>query len=63
MSVRGKLLTATLVFGVVSTAFIVAQVNIATKAIQFDLKKIGESVYEARQQWQVADANHLFAGA
>ena len=31
-------------------AFVAAQVDIATKSIQFDLRKIGESVYEAHSK-------------
>jgi hypothetical protein len=44
----------------VTIAFVYAQVEIATRSIQFDLRKIGESVYEARSKsgkWpeQIAD--------
>jgi hypothetical protein len=44
----------------VGAAFVYAEIDIATKSIQFDLRKIGASVYEARWksgQWpaQIAD--------
>ena len=50
MSRRGKLLSAVVVIAAVAIAFVYAQVEIATKSIQFDLRKIGESVYEARSK-------------
>jgi len=55
-----KPLSAALVLGAVAAAFVLAQVDIATKSIQFDLRKIGESVYQARSnsgKWpvQIAD--------
>jgi hypothetical protein len=44
----------------VAIAFLYAQTRIATRSIQFDLRKIGESIYEARTRsgkWpmQIAD--------
>ena len=48
MSGRRKILSVVLVIAGVGVAFVYAQVDIATKSIQFDLRKIGESVYEAR---------------
>ena len=58
MSRRGKILSAVIV--AFAVAFVYAQVDIATKSIQFDLRKIGESVYEAHSRsgkWpaQIAD--------
>ena len=58
MSRRGKILSAVIV--AFAVAFVYAQVDIATKSIQFDLRKIGESVYEAHSKsgkWpaQIAD--------
>jgi hypothetical protein len=47
---RGKVVSAVLVLAAAAIAFIYAQVEIATKSIQFDLRKIGESVYEARSK-------------
>jgi hypothetical protein len=38
------------VIAVLAVAFVVTQVDIATKSIQFDLRKIGESVYEAHSK-------------
>ena len=43
-----------------AVAFVCVEVDIATKSIQFDLRKIGESVYEAHSKsgkWpaQIAD--------
>lgn len=60
MSGRGKILSAVLVLVAVAIAFVYAQVDIATKSIEFDLRKIGESLYEARSKsgkWpaQIAD--------
>ncbi len=47
MSVKRKLLLSSLIFGAAATAFVFVQVDIAVKSIQFDLRKIGESIYEA----------------
>jgi hypothetical protein len=60
LSGRGRILSAALVLAALAIAFVYVQVDIATKSIQFDLRKIGESVYEARSKsgkWpaQVAD--------
>lgn len=60
MSKRGKLFSTVFGIAAVALAFFYAQVEIATRSIQFDLRKIGESVYEARSrsgQWpaQIAD--------
>ena len=60
MSGKGKILSAALVFAAAAIAFVYAQIDIAIKSIQFDLRKIGESVYEARSKsgkWpaQIAD--------
>lgn len=60
MSRRGKILSAVAVIVAFAVAFVVAQVGIATKSIQFDLRKIGECVYEAHSRsgkWpaQIAD--------
>jgi len=57
---RGKILSAVAVIVAFAVAFVYAQVDIATKSIQFDLRKIGESVYEAHSKggkWpaQIAD--------
>ncbi len=59
MSRRGKL-SIVLVIAAAAVAFVYAQVEIATTSIQFDLRKIGESMYEARSKsgkWpaQIAD--------
>ena len=54
MSRRRKLLAWVLVFLIGAVAFVYAQVDIASKSIQFDLRLIGRSVYEARSkngQW------------
>ena len=40
------MLSAILTLAAVALAFAYAQIDIATKSIQFDLRKIGESVYE-----------------
>jgi hypothetical protein len=50
LSRRGKILSAVVVIAVLAVAFVVTQVDIATKSIQFDLRKIGESVYEAHSK-------------
>lgn len=60
MSRRGKILSVVLAVVTVAVAFAYAQIDIATKSIRFDLRKIGESVYEARSKsgkWpaQIAD--------
>ena len=60
MSRRGKILSAVAVIATLAIAFVYAQVDIATKSIQFDLRKIGESVYEVYSKsgkWpvQIAD--------
>ena len=60
MSRKGKLLSTALAIAAAAIAFVYAQVDIATKSIQFDLRKIGESVYEAHSktgQWpaKIAD--------
>ena len=43
MSGRRKIFSVVLVIAGVGVAFVYAQVDIATKPIQFDLRKIGES--------------------
>ena len=60
MSRKRKTITAVLVIAVIAIVFVYAQIDIAAKSIQFDLRKIGESVYEARSKsgkWpvQIAD--------
>ena len=60
MSLRGKILSVVAAIAAFAIAFVYAQAQIATKSIQFDLRKIGESVYEARSKngkWpaQIAD--------
>src|SRR5262245_54940641 len=50
MSRRGKILSAVAVIVAFAVAFVFAQVDIATKSIQFDLRKIGESLYEAHSK-------------
>jgi hypothetical protein len=45
---RRKLLSAVLVFVAVAAAFVFGQVDVATKSIHFDLRTIGQSLYEAR---------------
>ena len=60
LSRRGKILSVLAVIATVAVAFVYAQVDIATKSIQFELRKIGESVYEAHSKsgkWpaQIAD--------
>ena len=60
MSRRGKILSSAAVIAALAVAFVVAQVEIAAKSIQFDLRKIGESVYEVHSKsgkWplQIAD--------
>jgi hypothetical protein len=60
LSLRGKILSVVAAIAAVAIAFVYAQGEIATKSIQFDLRKIGESVYEARSKngkWpaQIAD--------
>ena len=47
-STRGWLIGTTVMLAVAAVAFIYVQVGIVTESIKFDLKKIGESVYEAR---------------
>jgi hypothetical protein len=60
LSGRRKGLLAVLVFAAFAVAFVYAQIDIATKSIQFELRKISESLYEARSKggkWpaQIAD--------
>ena len=60
VSRKGKILTAVAVMVALAVAFVCVEVDIATKSIQFDLRKIGESVYEAHSKsgkWpaQIAD--------
>ena len=38
------------VFAAIAIAFLYGQISVATKSIQFDLRKIGESLYEARSK-------------
>jgi hypothetical protein len=57
---RSKVFWTLIVVAAAAMAFIWVQVDIATKSIQFDLRKIGESVYEAHartDRWprQIAD--------
>jgi len=52
-----KILAAVLPIVVAGIALIYGTVDVATESIQFDLKKIGESIYGACQKRQVADAN------
>jgi hypothetical protein len=60
VSRRGKILSLMALIVAFAAAFVYAQVDIATKSIQFDLRKIGQSVYEAHSKtgkWpaQIAD--------
>ena len=60
MSRRGEILSAMAVIVAFALAFVYTQVDIANKSMQFDLRKIGESVYEAHSKsgkWpaQIAD--------
>jgi len=60
VSRRGKILSLVAVIVGLAVAFVYAEVDIATKSIQFDLRKIGESVYETHSKsgkWpaQIAD--------
>ena len=60
MSGRRKILSAVLLCVAIAIAFGYAQIDTAAKSIRFDLRKIGESVYEARSKsgkWpvQIAD--------
>jgi len=60
LSKKRKILSVLIVFAIVSLAFIYGQVDVAKSSIQFDLRKIGESIYEARVKtgkWpvQIAD--------
>jgi hypothetical protein len=50
LSGRGKILSVVAAIAVVAVAFIYTQVDSATKSIRFDLRKIGESVYEAHSK-------------
>ena len=55
-----KILSAVLAIVVAVIAFIYGTVDVANKSLQFDLKKIGESIYEAHAKsgkWpmQIAD--------
>jgi hypothetical protein len=55
-----KILAAVLAIVVAGIAFIYGTVDVATESIQFDLRKIGESIYEAHAKsgkWpmQIAD--------
>jgi len=50
LSRKRKIVSAVLVIGFVAIAFVYAQVDIATKSIQFDLRRIGESIYEAKSK-------------
>jgi hypothetical protein len=50
LSRRRKILWAILAIAAVAVAFVYVQVDIATKSLQFDLRKIGESVYEAHSK-------------
>ena len=43
-----RLLTALVTLIVIAAAFAYGQMDVATKSIHFDLRKIGESIYEAR---------------
>jgi hypothetical protein len=60
LSRRGKILWAMLAIAAIAVVFVYNQVDIATKSIQFDLRKIGESVYEAHSKsgkWPVTIAD------
>jgi hypothetical protein len=60
MSGRGKLFSAVIVVVCGALAFVYGQVGVATEQIKFDLRKIGESIYQAHSRtgkWpsQIAD--------
>lgn len=48
MSRKRKILVGALVLAAAGLAFAYAQLDVASQSIQFDLKMIGQSVYEAR---------------
>lgn len=50
MSRGAKIRVVVLVVAVAAFGFVYAQVDIATRSIQFDLRRIGESVYEAHSK-------------
>ncbi len=50
LSRKRKLLVGVLVILLFAIVFVYAQLDIAYKSIQFDLRKIGESVYDARSK-------------
>jgi hypothetical protein len=50
MSRRRKILAGAFVLVVVVSCWVYAQVDLATRAIQFDLHSIGRSVYEAHRK-------------
>jgi len=50
LSGRSKILWAVSIFAAIVIAFLYGQISVATKSIQFDLRKIGESLYEAHSK-------------
>jgi len=50
MAKRRKILSVLVVLALGSIAFTVGTTDVARKSIQFDLRKIGESIYQARSR-------------
>ncbi len=50
MSGRRKILWAVSIVAAIAIVFLYGQIDVATKSIEFDLRKIGESLYEARSK-------------
>ncbi len=48
LSGRRKILWAVSIVAAIALVFLYGQIDVATKSIEFDLRKIGESLYEAR---------------
>ena len=60
MSGRRKILWAVSSVAAIALVFLYGQIDVATKSIEFDLRKIGESLYEARfktGKWPAAIAD------
>ncbi len=50
LSGRRKTLWAVSLVAAIALVFLYGQIDVATKSIEFDLRKIGESLYEARSK-------------
>ena len=50
LSGRRKILWAVSILAVITGAFLYGQIDVATKSVAFDLRKIGESLYEAHSR-------------